>query len=55
MSNIDYLLERFPTLGEHLPRMRLADLPTPVREIAVQLDSGKRNLSVKCEIGRAHV
>lgn len=49
MSNIDYLLERFPTLGKKLPRMRLADLPTPVREITVQLDSGKRNLSVKCD------
>jgi D-cysteine desulfhydrase len=47
MSNIDYLLERFPTLGKRLPRMRLASLPTPVREVAVQLDSGERKLSVK--------
>jgi 1-aminocyclopropane-1-carboxylate deaminase/D-cysteine desulfhydrase-like pyridoxal-dependent ACC family enzyme len=27
--------------------MRLASLPTPVREVAVQLDSGERKLSVK--------
>jgi len=49
MSHIDYILERFPTLGEQLPRMRLASLPTPVREVAVKTDSGKRNLSVKCD------
>jgi len=49
MSNIDYLLARFPTLGGQLPRMRLASLPTPVREIGVQLDSGNRKLSVKCD------
>ena len=49
MSNIDYLMARFPTLGERLPRMRLGNLPTPVREIDVQLDSGKRQLSIKCD------
>jgi D-cysteine desulfhydrase len=49
MSNIDYLLARFPTLGKRLPRMRLATLPTPVREVGVRLDSGNRNLSVKCD------
>jgi D-cysteine desulfhydrase len=49
MSHIDYILERFPTLGEQLPRMRLASLPTPVREVAVETDSGKRKLSVKCD------
>ncbi|TDJ35526.1 MAG: pyridoxal-phosphate dependent enzyme [Gammaproteobacteria bacterium] len=49
MSNNDYLLARFPTLGERLPRMRLANLPTPVRMVDVQLDSGNRSLSVKCD------
>jgi 1-aminocyclopropane-1-carboxylate deaminase/D-cysteine desulfhydrase-like pyridoxal-dependent ACC family enzyme len=49
MTNNDYLLERFPTLGERLPRMRLASLPTPVREVAATLDSGNRNISVKCD------
>ena len=49
MSNKDYLLERFPTLGEQLPRMRLANLPTPVREFGVNLDAGNRNISVKCD------
>ena len=49
MSNNDYLLARFPTLGERLPRLRLASLPTPVREIGVTVDSGNRNISVKCD------
>jgi len=49
MSNIDYLLARFPTLGKQLPRMRLATLPTPVREVHVQLESSERKLSVKCD------
>jgi 1-aminocyclopropane-1-carboxylate deaminase/D-cysteine desulfhydrase-like pyridoxal-dependent ACC family enzyme len=49
MSNIDYLLARFPTLGKRLPRMRLARLPTPVQEVGVHLDSGNRRLSVKCD------
>jgi D-cysteine desulfhydrase len=49
MSNNDYLLARFPTLGERLPRTRLASLPTPVREVSVTLDSGIRNISVKCD------
>lgn len=49
MSNNDYLLARFPTLGERLPRMNLASLPTPVRIVPVTLDTGDRNLSVKCD------
>ena len=49
MSNNDYLLARFPTLGARLPRMRLGTLPTPVRVVDVQLDSGNRSLSVKCD------
>jgi D-cysteine desulfhydrase len=49
MSNKDYLLERFPTLGERLPKTRLARLPTPVRENDVQLDSGTRRISLKCD------
>ena len=49
MSNIDYLAEKFPILGERLPRMRLGNLPTPVRKVEVQLDSSKRRLSVKCD------
>jgi D-cysteine desulfhydrase len=47
MSDTDYLQARFPVLGEKLPRMRLATLPTPVREIEVSSGSGKRRLSVK--------
>ena len=47
MSNIDYLQARFPALGKRLPRAHLANLPTPVCETRVQLDSGSRDLSVK--------
>ncbi len=49
MSNRDYLGERFPVLAERLPRTHLARLPTPVREINVELDSGERKISVKCD------
>ena len=49
MSKIDYLKAKFPALGRQLPRTHLANLPTPVREVSVQLDSGSRNLSVKCD------
>lgn len=49
MSSEDYLLSRFPTLGERLPRSRLAQLPTPVREATVQLGSLKRTIAVKCD------
>ena len=47
MSNIDYLRQRFPHLGEKLPRMQLASLPTPVRELEFAFGSDKRSLSVK--------
>jgi len=47
MPDTDYLQARFPVLGEKLPRMRLATLPTPVRDIEVSSGSGKRLLSVK--------
>lgn len=49
MSNKDYLQEKFPLLGERLPKTRLASLPTPVRENEVQLDAGTRRISVKCD------
>lgn len=49
MSNIDYLMERFPALAERLPRMHLGNLPTPLRQVEVQLDTGKRQLSIKCD------
>ena len=47
MSNTDYLQIKFPLLGEKLPRMQLARLPTPVREIEIDLGSEKRSLSIK--------
>jgi len=47
MSKSDYLQARFPVLGEKLPRMRLATLPTPVHELEIDPGSGRRSLSIK--------
>lgn len=47
MSNTDYLQVKFPRLGEKLPRMHLASLPTPVRELEFAFGSEKRRLSIK--------
>jgi len=47
MSNPDYLQARFPVLGEKLPRMHLATLPTPVHELEIDPGSGRRSLSIK--------
>lgn len=49
MPTRDYLKERFPTLAERLPRTRLATLPTPVQTLEVELESGRREISVKCD------
>ncbi len=47
MSAPDYLRERFPVLGNHLPRLHLASLPTPARKHEVNIDAGTRTLVVK--------
>ena len=47
MSAPDYLRDRLPILGERLPRLRLASLPTPVREQEVRINSGNRMLAIK--------
>ena len=47
MSKSDYLQARFPVLGEKLPRMHLATLPTPVHELEIDPGSGRRSLSIK--------
>lgn len=47
MSRTDYLGTRFPTLGEQIARLELTDLPTPVREVEIELPSGRRSISVK--------
>jgi len=47
MSDTDYLQARFPLLGEKLPRMHLANLPTPVRALELDLGPEKRSLSIK--------
>jgi len=47
MSNTDYLQAKYPLLAEKRPRMRLATLPTPVRELEFNPGSGKRAVSIK--------
>ena len=47
MSDIDYLAERFPELGRRLGRVRLAELPTPVRTQRVLLADRERTVLVK--------
>ena len=49
MSNTDYLQAKYPLLGKKLPRMHLATLPTPVRELELDPGTGKRNISIKCD------
>ena len=47
MSDTDYLQAKYPLLGKKLPRMHLATLPTPVRELELDPGTGKRNISIK--------
>jgi 1-aminocyclopropane-1-carboxylate deaminase/D-cysteine desulfhydrase-like pyridoxal-dependent ACC family enzyme len=47
MSKQDYLRDRFPTLGEHLPRLQLASLPTPVGVHKIHIQNSTRVLAVK--------
>ena len=47
MSTIDYLAERFPLLGNSLPRMALADLPTPVEAVEANFGKARRTLFLK--------
>lgn len=49
MPQPDYLRSRFPQLSTELPRMQLAALPTPVREMTIATRSGPRRLSVKLD------
>ena len=47
MSDTDYLSARFPTVGKTLKREILANLPTPVGDVLVDLASGQKSISVK--------
>jgi 1-aminocyclopropane-1-carboxylate deaminase/D-cysteine desulfhydrase-like pyridoxal-dependent ACC family enzyme len=47
MPEIDYLKDKFPVLGEKLPRMRLASLPTPVSEVQITRHNVTRPLLIK--------
>ena len=43
----DYLPAAFPTLGERLPKLRLANLPTPVERHSLHTPAGTREILVK--------
>ena len=43
----DYLSAAFPILGERLPKMQLADLPTPLERHWVSTSAGSRTILVK--------
>ena len=49
MSISDYLDARYPQLSSRVPRMRLANLPTPVRTVDVDVATGRRQISIKCD------
>jgi len=45
----DPLTSAYPTLGRHLPRLRLAELPTPVLLRECALDGDVRSVAIKCD------
>jgi D-cysteine desulfhydrase len=47
MSAVDYLKDRYPVLGDRLPRLSLAPLPTPVETQTVNVGKAAHNLSIK--------
>ncbi len=44
---LDYLADAHPTLGAALPKLQLADLPTPLEHLAIDTPSGSRTILVK--------
>ena len=47
MAAPDFLKNRFPVLSSRLPRVPLADLPTPVRQFNVDFESTAHSLAIK--------
>jgi len=47
MSKPDFLAQHFPMLSQRLRRVELADLPTPVKTVDVQISSDPRTVAVK--------
>jgi len=45
----DYLAMAYPQLAQQLPKMRLANLPTPLVERSVATRGGQRSITVKCD------
>ena len=43
----DFLAEAYPTLGASLPKLQLADLPTPLEKLAIDTPAGVRTMLVK--------
>jgi len=44
---IDHLSSVYPVLGERLPKLTIADLPTPVEEHTIETPAGQREILVK--------
>ena len=47
MAAPDYIRDRFSRLASHLPRVQLTELPTPVRQCGVSLDSNEHAIAIK--------
>ncbi|MGI9202543.1 MAG: 1-aminocyclopropane-1-carboxylate deaminase/D-cysteine desulfhydrase [Woeseiaceae bacterium] len=47
MSACDFLKDRFPDLGNCLPRLNLASLPTPVKSQEINVGNATHSLSIK--------
>ncbi|WP_197493130.1 1-aminocyclopropane-1-carboxylate deaminase/D-cysteine desulfhydrase [Woeseia oceani] len=47
MSDLDELQSAYPVLGQHLPRLPLTSLPTPVRLAHLDHSSGTRRILIK--------
>jgi D-cysteine desulfhydrase len=45
----DCLASAYPHLAEHLPKTRLADLPTPLIERTIKTAKGNRRVAIKCD------
>ena len=51
----DFLSSAYPMLGQHLPKLQLAELPTPVAEHDVTLPVGTRRIAIKHDdVSHAH-
>ena len=43
----DFLAAAYPRLASRIPRLRLAELPTPIDTVTLHTASGKHTISIK--------